>query len=220
MTLRHHLETLNERLMTWTRHAAQACRRARTQQVDLYALKASLTTVLGHLKHTIRLRPQLTFTDIRPWLKLNGHKLALFVGAPIIGLTVLWVVHHQISRFSVMLALKPAQLSAIEALIYESKNTGNNTSPATTLSDTDLETMRVILQNRGINTNIFRLNLDQGVRIEIQADQVPFGQWVAFLEEIARRWQVYPAQLNLQANEQPESVSVRGTLQQSQALNP
>lgn len=217
MNLRPHIDKINAQLMRLVNDAAAAFKRARTQQVDLKSLKTSIACVLSKLIQTVRQRPKWTIADIRPWLKFNGQKIALYVGAPIIGFIILVIVNHQISRYSDLLALKPAQLTAIEALVYESKYSVPQISSATALTDNDLETIRVILQNRGINTNILRLNLEQGVQIEVQADQVPFGQWVAFLDEVARRWQLYPIQLNLQAKEQPESVSIRATLQQSQA---
>lgn len=217
MTLRQHIDSARERLITLGRQSAAALQRARTQQVDLNDLKRHASRLLAHLQQKLRQKPSISMAQLRPWLHQHGRKLAMTVGVPLIGLILLIIVHHQINRLNTILALKPAQLTAIEALIQDSKSNSSSPTVAPPLTDNDLETMRVILQNRGINTNILRLSLDQGVRIELQAEQVPFGQWVAFLEEIARRWQVYPVQLTLQANDQPGSVSVRGTLQQSQA---
>lgn len=217
MTLRQHIDSARERLITLGRQSAAALQRARTQQVDLNDLKRHASRLLAHLQQKLRQKPSISMAQLRPWLHQHGRKLAMTVGVPLIGLIPLIIVHHQINRLNTILALKPAQLTAIEALIQDSKSNSSSPTVAPPLTDNDLETMRVILQNRGINTNILRLSLDQGVRIELQAEQVPFGQWVAFLEESARRWQVYPVQLTLQANDQPGSVSVRGTLQQSQA---
>ena len=217
MTLRQHLDSARERLITLGRQSAAALQRARTQQVDLNDLKRHASRLLAQLQQKLRQKPSISVAQLRPWLHQHGRKLAMTVGVPLIGLILLIIVHQQINRLHIILALKPAQLTAIEALIQDSKSNSASPTVAPPLTDNDLETMRVILQNRGINTNILRLSLDQGVRIELQAEQVPFGQWVAFLEEIARRWQVYPVQLTLQGNDQPGSVSVRGTLQQSQA---
>jgi type II secretory pathway component PulM len=217
MTLRQQLNHVRERLIILGRQSAAALQRARTQQVDLNDLKRHMSRLVAKLQQLLQQKPSLSMAQIRPWLHQHGRKLAITAGLPVLGLSLLLIIHQQINRLSGSLALKPAQFNAIESLVQESKSNSANPSIAPPLTDNDLETMRVILQNRGINTNILRLNLEQGVRIELQAEQVPFGQWIAFLEEIAKRWQIYPLQLTLQANEQPGSVSVRGTLQQTQA---
>jgi type II secretory pathway component PulM len=178
---------------------------------------------MNHLRQLAKRKQAFSLNDLRPWLQQHGRKLTLTFVAPIAAVVLLLLINHQITRVSNSVALKPAQLTAIESLIQESKNVGGSggtLSAAPTLTDNDLETMRVILQNRGISPNILRLNLESGVSIEIQVDQAAFGQWMAFLDEIARRWQVYPTQLTLKAAEQPDTVSVRGTLQQTQALTP
>lgn len=220
MSIRSYLGASRERLLSWSKHVTNALNRARTQQVDFSRLKDLFVSILARIRRSARQKPHFSFKDLRPWLQQHGRKLALYVGAPLIGIAALLIINLQITHLSGQLALKPAQLTAIEALIQESKSTGLNNDVAPALTDNDLETMRVILQNRGITTNILRLNLEQGVTIDIQAEQVTFGQWVAFLEEIARRWQVYPVQLTVQASDQPETVSVRGTLQQSQGATP
>lgn len=220
MSIRSYLDASRERLISWSSKASSALHRARTQQVDFSRLKDQCVSVLAQIRQSAGQKPQFSFKDLRPWLQQHGRKLALFAGAPLIGIAALIMINLQITRLSGQLALKPAQLTAIEALIQDSKSTGLNHDVAPALTDNDLETMRVILQNRGITTNILRLNLEQGVSIDIQAEQVTFGQWVAFLEEIARRWQVYPVQLTLQASDQPETVSVRGSLQQSLGTTP
>lgn len=215
------LDILRQRLNHWGRQLANAWQRARTQQVDLSSVKNAIRGLADTLRQRLRQRPSFSVTTLRLWLQLHGRKLALMVGAPLLGIAMLILVNQQTSRLSNSLALKPVQLHLIESLIQESKqNNRSGNAAVAPLTDNDLETMRVILQNRGINTNILRLNLEQGVRIEIQIDQAPFGQWIAFLEEIAQRWQVYPTQLTLQANDQPEVVSIRGTLQQSQGGMP
>jgi type II secretory pathway component PulM len=217
MNLRQQLQQARERLSILGRQSAAALQRARTQQVDFNDIKRSMARLFANLQQRLRQKPSFSMAQVRPWMHQHGRQLAITAGLPLLGLVLLLIVHQQINHLSTSLALKPAQLTAIESLVQDSKSHNANPSIAPPLTDNDLETMRVILQNRGINTNILRLNLDQGVRIELQAEQVPFGQWVSFLEEIAKRWQVYPIQLTLQASEQPGSVTVRGTLQQSQA---
>lgn len=220
MKYQQRLDDYRNRLIAGVKRCAVALNRARTQQVDIAEVKASLAGSLNRLRQLAQRDQQLSLKDLRPWLQQHGRKLAVSVGAPLAGILAIILVNYAITHVSNNAALKPAQLTAIESLIQDSKNTGSNPSQAPALTDNDLETMRVILQNRGITPNILRLNLDSGIGIEIQADQAAFGQWIAFLEEIARRWQVYPAQLTLKASDQPEIVSIRGTLQQAQSAAP
>ena len=220
MNYKERLAQYQTRLADLAKRGVAALQRARTQQVDMAAVKASLARGLHQLRQLSKQEASFSIRDLRPWLQQHGRKLALTVAAPLTLITLLILVQHQIGKLADSAALKPAQLTAIESLIQDSKNTGTTTNPPAALTDNDLETMRVILQNRGMTPNILRLNLDSGVGIEIQVDQAPFGQWVAFLEEIARRWQVYPTQLTLKASDQPEIVSIRGTLQQTQTLTP
>lgn len=220
MNYRQRMDEYRSRLIAGAKQCAAALYRARTQQVDMASVKASIAASLNKLRQLAKREQKLSLKDLRPWLQQHGRKLAMTVGAPIAAILAIFLVNYLIASVSDSAALKPAQLTAIESLIQDSKNTGVSTSPAPALTDNDLETMRVILQNRGITPNILRLNLDSGIGIEIQADQAAFGQWVAFLEEISRRWQVYPTQLTLKATDQPEIVSVRGTLQQAQTAAP
>lgn len=220
MNYKERLAQYQTRLADLAKRGVAALQRARTQQVDMAAVKASIARGLHQLRQLSKQEASFSIRDLRPWLQQHGRKLALTVAAPLTLIALLILVQHQIGKLADSAALKPAQLTAIESLIQDSKNTGTTTNPPAALTDNDLETMRVILQNRGITPNILRLNLDSGVGIEIQVDQAPFGQWVAFLEEIARRWQVYPTQLTLKASDQPEIVSIRGTLQQTQTLTP
>jgi type II secretory pathway component PulM len=44
---------------------------------------------------------------------------------------------------------------------------------------------------------------------------VPFGQLIAFLDEAAQRWDLFPVDLNVVAGDAPEMVSIRGVLQQT-----
>lgn len=220
MNYRQRLDEYQSRLIAGVKRCAAALHRARTQQVDMATVKASIAGSLDRLRQLAKREQKLSLKDLRPWLQQHGRKLAMTVGAPIVAILAIFLVNHLIASVSVSVALKPAQLTAIESLIQDSKNTGVSTSLAPALTDNDMETMRVILQNRGITPNILRLNLDSGIGIEIQADQAAFGQWVAFLEEISRRWQVYPTQLTIKATDQPETVSIRGTLQQAQTAAP
>jgi len=223
MNRQQRLDEFRSRLIDWAKRGTAALHRARTQQVDITMVKASMARGMNHLRQLAKREQTFSLNDLRAWLQQHGRKLTLTFVAPIAAVVLLLLVNHQITRVSNSVALKPAQLTAIESLIQESKNVGGSggtLSAAPTLTDNDLESMRVILQNRGISPNILRLNLESGVSIEIQVDQAAFGQWMAFLDEIARRWQVYPTQLTLKAAEQPDTVSVRGTLQQTQALTP
>lgn len=220
MNYREHLDKYRALLIDWSKRGAAALHRARTQQVDMATLKANFAQAKARLKQLAKREQKLTLSDLKPWLQQHGRRLTLTVAAPLAFVTALWLVNHLIHSTSDDLALKPAQLMAIESLIQDSKNTGTNVAPPAALTDNDLETMRVILQNRGITPNILRLNLDSGAGIEVQIDQAAFGQWIAFLDEISRRWQVYPSQLTLKATDQPEIISVRGTLQQVQSVSP
>lgn len=220
MNYRQRLAMYRSHLHAWMTRGAAAFQRARTQQVDMTMVKASLAQMFHRLRQLTRRERTLTLNDLRLWLHQHGKKLGLTVGVPVAAIGLLMVVSLQIATLSSSLALKAAQLNAIESLIQDSKNNANSAAAVPPLTDNDVETMRVILQNRGINPNILRLNLESGVGIEVQADQAAFGQWVAFLDEISRRWQIYPSQLTLRATDQPEIVSVRGSLQQSQAVSP
>ncbi len=220
MNYREQLDKYRAHLVDWAKRSAAALNRARTQQVDMATLKAAIINGLDRLRQLAKREQKITLSDLKPWLQQHGRKLSRTVAAPLSGIVLFVLVNHLITNLSDSVALKPAQLTAIESLIQDSKSTGSSTTPATALTDNDLETMRVILQNRGISPNILRLNLDSGVGLEVQIDQAAFGQWIAFLEEIGRRWQVYPTQLTLKATDQPETVSIRGTLQQAQAAIP
>lgn len=220
MNYRQRLDEYRSRLIALAKQTGSALHRARTQQVDMATVKAYIADGATRLRQLAKREKTFTLSDLRPWLQQHGRKLGITVAAPVAIAGLLLLSNHWIGSVSDNVALKPAQLTAIEALIHDSKNNGMNTPPAAVLTDNDLETMRVILQNRGITPNILRLNLESGVGIEIQIDQASFGQWVAFLEECSRRWQVYPTQLTLKATDQPEIISIRGTLQQSQAVMP
>ena len=220
MSYQQRLDEYRNRLTALAKQAGSALHRARTQQVDMATVKAYVADGISRLRQLTKREKSFSLSDLRPWLQQHGRKLATTVAAPVAFVGFVLLTNHLIGSTFASVSLKAAQLTAIESLIQDSKNTGMNTSPAIALTDNDLETMRVILQNRGITPNILRLNLESGVGIEIQVDQASFGQWVAFLEEISRRWQVYPTQLTLKATDQPEIISIRGTLQQTQVGMP
>ena len=220
MNYRQRLDEYRSRLIELAKKTGSALHRARTQQVDMATVKAYVADGISRLRQLAKREKTFTLRDLRPWLQQHGRKVATTVAAPVTFVGLLLLTNHLIGSTSASVSLKAAQLTAIESLIQDSKSTGMSTSPAIALTDNDLETMRVILQNRGITPNILRLNLENGVGIEIQIDQASFGQWVAFLEESGRRWQVYPTQLTVKSTDQPEIVSIRGTLQQSQTGMP
>lgn len=220
MNYRQYLEEYGNRLTSLAKQAGSALHHARTQQVDMATVKAYVGDGINRLRQLSKREKTFSLSDLRSWLQQHGRKLATSVAVPVTFVGLLLLTNHFIGSTSASVSLKAAQLTAIESLIQDSKSTGINTSPVIAITDTDLETMRVILQNRGITPNILRLNLESGVGIEIQIDQAPFGQWVAFLEEISRRWQIYPTQLTVKSTDQPEIVSIRGTLLQTQVVMP
>lgn len=220
MRYQQRLDEYRSRLIQAAKRSAAALHRARTKQVNMADVKAAIAGGLERLRQLAKREQKLDLKDLCPWLQQHARKLTIAVAAPFAAIVAILLVNHVTANVSDNVALKPAQLTAIESLIQDSKITGVSTSLAPALTDNDMETMRVILQNRGITPNILRLNLDSGIGIEIQADQAAFGQWVAFLEEISRRWQVYPTQLTIKATDQPETVSIRGTLQQAQTAAP
>ena len=220
MNYRQLLDEYRSRLIALAKQMGSALHRARTQQVDMATVKAYVADGMSRLRQLPKREKSFSLNDLRTWLQQHGRKLATTLAAPVAFVGLLLLTNHLIGSTSASVSLKAAQLTAIESLIQDSKSTGMNTSPAIALTDNDLETMRVILQNRGITPNILRLNLENGVCIEIQIDQASFGQWVAFLEEISRRWQVYPTQVTVKSSDQPEIVSIRGTLLQTQVGTP
>ena len=196
----------------WLRHA-------HTKEVDFSAFKKYLNQTVARVRQLNARDLQIRIDDIRPWLRQHGRKLSIYLAFPIATLLLLLLIQQQTTRLNQALALRPAQLTALESLIQDSK--ANSVSDATqTLTDTEIETLRVILQNRGITPNILRLNVDQGGSVEFQTDQASFGQWVAFLEEAARRWHLFPVQLTIKATDSPEVVSIRAVLQQNPGLVP
>ena len=196
----------------WLRHA-------RTKDIDFAEFKTSLKQAFEGVQQYYHRDNGLSIDNFRPWLRQHGRKLSLTLLLPIAAVVLIVLIRQQTTNLNQALALRPAQLSALESLIQDSK--GNTSVDTTsTLTDTEIETLRVILQNRSITPNILRLNLDQGGTVEFQTDQAAFGQWVAFLEEAARRWHLYPTQLTIKATDSTEIVSIRAVLQQSTGMAP
>lgn len=192
---------------------------ARTQEIDISAFKDFLTRAGNRLRELTQRDFSLRLENLRPWLRQHQRQFSLYLILPIAVAALVVLIKQQTTSLNHALALRPAQLTALESLIQASKS-GPMVSSAPPLTDADLETLRVILQNRGITPNILRLNLDHNGNVEFQADQAAFGQWVAFLEEVAQRWHLYPTQLLIKAGDSPETVSIRAILQQDTSVAP
>lgn len=196
-------------------------RQANSREFDLDSIKswfAEQAEVLQERFQAIKSREStLTWQDVRTWFQLHGRQLALYLLLPLAGLVVIVVVqkqtHHQVSA----MYLHQAQLTALESMIYKSKITALNGDPSPALNDNEVETIRIMLQNRGISPNILRLdtNRDGGSVLELQAERVAFGQWIAFLDEAALRWDLFPTELIVRADDVPEIVTIRAVLQQT-----
>lgn len=217
--LQNLLATWREQLFSHLEATGEWLRHARTKDVDFSALKGYLSQTGTRLRQFNARDFQFSIDDIRPWLRQHRRKLSLYLVLPVGTILFVLLIHQQTTRLSQALALRPAQLTAIESLIQDSKASAA-TDVTATLTDTEIETLRVILQNRGITPNILRLNLDQGGSVEFQTDQATFGQWVGFLEEVARRWHLFPAQITIKATDSPEVVSIRAVLQQNPGMVP
>lgn len=213
------LATWREKLFNRLEDTGQWLRHAHTRDVDLSTLKAYLNQTSTRLRQFNARDFQFSLVDLRHWLRQYGRKLSLYLALPITTLLLLLLIQQQTTRLNQALTLRPAQLTALESLIQDSKASAS-TDATPTFTDTDIETLRVILHNRGITPNILRLNLDQANGVEFQADQATFGQWVAFLEEVARRWHLFPVQLTIKATDSPGVVSIRAVLQQDLGLVP
>lgn len=213
------LSRWNERVSGWLIALRDWLQRARTHDVDFAAFKGAWTRINQQLRQLIQRDYKLSMSELRPWFRQHGRKLGLYVGSPIITILAVLLIQQQTTQLSNTLALRPAQLTAIQSLIQDSK-TSAATETTPLLTDNEIETLRVILQNRGITPNVLRLNLDQGGSVELQTDQANFGQWVSFLEEAARRWHLFPTLLTIKASDSPEIVSIRATLQQNTGATP
>lgn len=195
-------------------------RQANSQEFDVESIKAWFAETAERLREKLQeLKSQenkLTWADVRTWLHLHGRQLAIYLLLPMIGIVLVLVIQDQTRQQVQTMYLHQAQLTAVQSMIQKSKLTSLSGDPSPPLNDNEVETIRIMLQNRGITPGILRLNLNRGgSMVELQAEQVPFGQWIAFLDEAAQRWDLFPVDLNIVAGDAPEIVSIRGVLQQT-----
>lgn len=217
-----------EKLAGWAAGLSQrltqikdSLRQANSREFDLDNIKSWLAEQSEALKERIQAiksrESTLTWQEVRTWLHLNGRQLALYLLLPLAGLTLLVVVQNQTQQQVSAMYLHQVQLTTLESMIYKSKITALNGDPSPALNDNEVETIRIMLQNRGISPNILRLdtNRDGGSVLELQAERVAFGQWIAFLDEAALRWDLFPTELIVRADDVPEIVTIRAVLQQT-----
>lgn len=217
-----------EKLAGWAAGLSQrltqikdSLRQANSREFDLDNIKSWLAEQSEALKERIQAiksrESTLTWQEVRTWLHLNGRQLALYLLLPLAGLTLLVVVQNQTQQQVSAMYLHQVQLTTLESMIYKSKITALNGDPSPALNDNEVETIRIMLQNRGISPNILRLdtNRDGGSVLELQAERVAFGQWIAFLDEAALRWDLFPTELIVRADDVPEIVTIRTVLQQT-----
>lgn len=195
-------------------------RQANSQEFDVESIKTWLAETVEQLRvRILELKSQenkLTWADVRTWFHLHGQQLALYLLLPILGVVLLQVIQDQTRQQVTTMYLRQAQLTAVQSMIQKSKLTSLSGDPSPPLNDNEVETIRIMLQNRGISPSILRLNLNRGgSMVEVQAEQVPFGQWIAFLDEAAQRWDLFPVDLNVIAGDAAEIVSIRAVLQQT-----
>ena len=208
-TLSTKLQTLKDKL-----------RQANSQEFDVESIKTWFAETAERLREKLQeLKSQenkLSWADVRTWLHLHGRQLATYLLLPCIGIVLVLVIQDQTRQQVNTMYLRQAQLTAVQSMIQKSKLPSLSGDPSPPLNDNEVETIRIMLQNRGITPNILRLNLNRGgSMVELQAEQVPFGQWIAFLDEAAQRWDLFPVDLNIVAGDAPEIVSIRGVLQQT-----
>lgn len=215
------LAAWREQVLSQWQRLRNALSRANSQELDLESIKTWFSETAERLEQRFQeLKSQerrLTWSDIRSWLHLHGRQLALYLILPIGGLLLLMLIQHQTRQQVSAMYLHQAQVTAIESMIQKSRLTSLNGDPSPLLNDNEVETIRIMLQNRGIAPNILRLNIGRngGSILELQAEQVVFGQWISFLEETALRWDLFPVDLTIKAEDAPEIVSIRAVLQQS-----
>lgn len=198
---------------------------ANSQEFDLESIKTWLAETAEKVRERLQeLKAQetkLTWSDVRGWLHQHGRTLLIYLALPLLGIIVLMVIQMQTQQQVDTMYLRQAQLTSIQNMVQKSKLTSLMGDPSPPLNDNEVETIRIMLQNRGISPNILRLNLTRGgaSELEVQADQVPFGQWIIFLDEAAQRWDLFPVDLNVSAGDAPEMVSLRAVLQQTSEGN-
>lgn len=194
---------------------------ANSQEFDLESIKTWLAETAEKVRERLQaLKAQetkLTWSDVRGWLHQHGRNLLIYLALPILGIILLMVIQKQTQQQVDTMYLRQAQLTTIQNMVQKSKLSSLMGDPSPPLNDNEVETIRIMLQNRGISPNILRLNLTRGgaSELEVQADQVPFGQWIIFLDEAAQRWDLFPVDMNVSAGDAPEMVSLRAVLQQT-----
>lgn len=221
-----------ERLTSWSGKLREQWLRvknslsqANSREFDLESLKTWLAETAEKIRERLQeLKAQEkkpTWSDVRAWLHMHGRTLAIYLALPILGIILLMVIQKQTQQQVNTMYLRQAQLTTIQNMIQKSKLSSLMGDPSPPLNDNEVETIRIMLQNRGISPNILRLNLtrDGASELELQADQVPFGQWIIFLEEAAQRWDLFPVDMNVSAGDAPEIVSLRAILQQTSEGN-
>ncbi len=200
-------------------------KQANSREFDIESIKEWFAETAARIQLRIQeLKAQeskLTWNDIRAWLHQNGRSLAIYLLLPSIGVVALLLIQKQTQQQLNTMNLRQAQLTTIQTLIQKSKLTSLSGDPSPPLNENEVETIRIMLQNRGISPNVLRLNLGRNgaSELEMQADQVPFGQWIAFLDEAAHRWDLFPVDLNIVAGDSPEIVSIRAVIQQTSEGN-
>lgn len=199
-------------------------RQANNQEFDFESIKNWFAETTERFREKLQeLKSQenkLTWADVRTWFHLHGRQLAIYLLMPSIGIVLALVIQDQTRKQADIMYLRQAQLTAVQSMIQKSKLTSLSGDPSPPLNDNEVETIRIMLQNRGITPSILRLNLNRGgSMVELQAEQVPFGQWIAFLDEAAQRWDLFPVDLNVVAGDAPEIVAIRGVLQQTSQGN-
>ncbi len=223
---------LKEKLEAWStalrdrlRQLKETLRQANSQEFDLDSIKSWLAEKAASLQARLQALKErdtvLTWADVRTWFHLHGRQLALYLALPAAGLILLLIVQKETRQQVNAMYLHHAQLTGLESMIYKSKLTALNGDPSPPLNDNEVETIRIMLQNRGISPNTLRLdtNRDGGSVLELQAEHVAFGQWIAFLDEAAQRWDLFPTELIVRAEDTPEIVTLRAVLQQTTESN-
>lgn len=215
------LAEIGGRLSRWFGQLRQSLRQANSREFDLESLKGWFTDQLEALQARLQAikeqESSLTWADVRAWFHLHGRQLALYLLMPTIGIILITLIQKETRQQVSLMYLHQAQLTAVESMIQKSKLTSLDGDPSPPLNDNEVETIRIMLQHRGINPNILRLDINRegGSVLELQAEHVAFGQWVAFLEEAALRWDLFPTELIVSAEDAPEIVSLRAVLQQT-----
>lgn len=217
-----------EKLVAWSTSLQQrfiqlkdTLRQANSQEFDLESIKTWCAEKVASMQERLQALKEretgLTWADVRSWFHLHGRQLALYVLLPVAGLVLLSLVQKETRHQVDIMYLHQAQLTGIESMIYKSKLTALDGDPSPPLNDNEVETIRIMLQNRGISPNTLRLdtNRDGGSVLELQAEHVAFGQWIAFLDEAALRWDLFPTELIIRAEDTPEIVTLRAVLQQT-----